>query len=79
MQVSIISIGNSKGLRLSKTILKQYHIQDKVELILEEDCIVIRPVAEPRQGWSDAFARMHAAGDDALLMDDVWDDDDWGE
>ena len=31
MEVSIIRIGNSKGLRLSKTILDKYQINDKIE------------------------------------------------
>ena len=35
MEVSIIKIGNSKGFRLSKTLLEKYNIKDKVELILE--------------------------------------------
>ena len=33
MELSIINIGNSKGIRLSKTILEKYNIQDKIELI----------------------------------------------
>ena len=35
MELSIINIGNSKGIRLSKTILEKYNIQDKIELISE--------------------------------------------
>lgn len=37
MEVSIIKIGNSKGFRLSKTILERYNITDKMELILEKE------------------------------------------
>jgi antitoxin MazE len=37
MEVSIIQIGNSKGLRLSKTILDKYQIKEKLEMILEND------------------------------------------
>ena len=36
METAIIKIGNSKGLRLSKTILEKYNIKDKVEMILEK-------------------------------------------
>jgi antitoxin MazE len=50
MEVSIIKIGNSKGLRLSKQIIDQYQITDKVELTLEQDKIIIRPIDEPRKG-----------------------------
>lgn len=51
MEVSIIRIGNSKGIRIAKTILEQYDIQDKVELILEEGYLVLKPIPQPRTGW----------------------------
>jgi antitoxin component of MazEF toxin-antitoxin module len=44
MTKAIIKIGNSKGIRLAKMILEKYHIQDSVELDLEADHIVLRPV-----------------------------------
>ncbi len=37
MELSIIQIGNSKGFRLSKTLIEKYNIEDKVELILEKN------------------------------------------
>ena len=77
MQVNIIQIGNSKGIRLSKALMEQYKLHDKVELTLEKDCIIIKPVDEPRKGWAEAFAQMHANGDDKLLIDDVFEDEDW--
>jgi antitoxin MazE len=79
MEVSIIQIGNSKGLRLSKTILDKYQIKEKLEMILENDHIVLRPFKEPRKGWNEAFAEMHVAGDDYLLIDDVFDDENFDE
>ena len=36
MEISVIQIGNSKGFRISKTLLDKYNIKDKVELILEK-------------------------------------------
>lgn len=77
MKASIIKIGNSKGLRLNKVILEKYQFRDKVELELKEDHIVIRPVQKPRQNWEEAFREMHEAGDDELLIDDVFEDDSW--
>jgi len=79
MEVSIIQIGNSKGLRLSKTILDKYQINEKMEMILENDHIILRPLKEPRKGWSEAFKEMHTAGDDQLLIDDVFDDENFEE
>lgn len=80
MEASIIKIGNSKGLRLSKTILEKYNIKDKVELILEKGQIILRPIATPRKGWENEFKKMRANGDDELLMNDIFDEerhDEW--
>ncbi len=77
MQVSVVQIGNSKGIRLSKNLLDKYQITDKVELVLENDYIVLKPVAEPRKNWEAAFAEMHRNGDDELLIDSVFEDDNW--
>lgn len=75
MQTNIIQIGNSKGLRLSKTILKKYDFQDKVEIILEKDYIIIKPTDNPRTGWEKKFAEMAKQGDDELLIPDVFDEE----
>jgi antitoxin MazE len=79
MEVSIIKIGNSKGLRLTKAILEKYNITDKIELILEKGQIILRPISEPRKGWNKAFQKMHENGDDQLLMDDVFEDENFEE
>lgn len=77
MQVSVVQIGNSKGIRLSKTLLEKYHITDKLELVLENDYIILKPVAEPRKNWEAAFAEMHCNGDDKLLIDSVFEEENW--
>lgn len=75
MEISIIKIGNSKGLRLSKTILEKYNIKDKVELILEKGQIILKPIEKPRQDWEQEFKKMRQNEDDKLLMNDVFDDE----
>ena len=79
MELSVINIGNSKGIRLSKTILEKYNISEKIELILEKGYIILKPKAEPRKGWEKAFKKMHENGDDQLLMDDVFEDENFEE
>jgi antitoxin MazE len=79
MELSVINIGNSKGIRLSKTILEKYSINDKIELILEKGYIILKPKTEPRKGWEKAFKKMHENGDDLLLMDDVFEDENFEE
>ena len=75
MEVSIIKIGNSKGIRISKTILEKYNIRDTVDLILEKGQIIIRPLSRPRKGWDKAFKQMNENGDDRLLFNDVFEDE----
>ena len=75
MELSIVKIGNSKGIRLSKTILEKYDIKDTVEVILEKGYIVLKPKSSPRKGWDMAFKKMHAKGDDNLLMNDIFEDE----
>ncbi len=79
MELSVIDIGNSKGIRLSKTILEKYNITDKIELILEKGYIILKPKSEPRKGWERAFKKMHKNGDDQLLMNDVFEDENFEE
>jgi antitoxin MazE len=73
MEIPVIQIGNSKGFRLSKTLIEKYNIKDKVELILEDDHIILKPIASPRKGWDMAFREMHSNDDDQLLINDVFD------
>jgi len=79
METSIIQIGNSRGLRLSKTILEKYNIKDKVELILEEGQIILRPIESPRENWEEKFKKMADQGDDQLLMNDFFEDESFEE
>lgn len=79
MQVRVINIGNSKGIRLSKAILEQYNISDTLELILEKGKIILKPKSIPRKGWEKSFKQMHANGDDNLLINDIFEDEDFEE
>jgi antitoxin MazE len=75
MEVSVVKIGNSKGIRFSKTIIERYNIKDTVDLILDKGQIIIKPLARPRKGWEKAFMDMHANGNDKLLLPDIFEDE----
>ena len=77
MEISIVQIGNSKGIRLAKTVLERYDITDKVELIFKEGFLILKPVKKVRDGWDEAFKKMAERGDDELLIDDVFEDENW--
>ena len=77
MKASVIRIGNSRGIRIPKTLLEQCHLGSTVELEVQNDHLVVRPVAKPRSGWEDAFRRMAQQGDDALLDRESWPQTRW--
>jgi antitoxin MazE len=79
MEVSVVKIGNSKGIRFSKTIIERYNIRDTVDLILDKGQIIIKPLTSPRKGWEKAFMDMHANDDDKLLIPDVFEDENLDE
>jgi antitoxin MazE len=79
MEASIIKIGNSKGLRLSKSILEKYNISERVEIILEKGRIILKPIENPRKNWETAFQKMHSENDDQLLVNDVFDNETFEE
>lgn len=79
MDISLISIGNSKGIRLSKTLIEKYNLQDTIELVLEKGYIILKPKTSSRKGWEKSFKKMHENGDDKSLMADVFEDENLDE
>ena len=76
MNVKVIRIGNSRGVRIPKEILDRCQVEDTVDLKVEKNKIILEPLKRnPREGWDQAAQQMHEVGDDALLMPDVFDDD----
>lgn len=55
MKIKLINIGNSKGLRLPKSIIQQYKIGEDLQIELQEDGILLKPLTKPRSGWLEKF------------------------
>lgn len=67
MLVSVVPIGNSRGIRFPKVILDNLAVKDKMDMQVSEKGIFLTPVKEnPRQGWAKAFSEMHENCDDTL-------------
>ncbi len=80
MELSVVRIGNSRGIRIPSKLLERFNIADKVELIEEGSRLILKAVAPKnvRAGWAKAFKSMAAAGDDKLLIDATLDTgEDW--
>jgi antitoxin MazE len=80
MKTQLIKIGNSHGIRIPKALIEQLGLGPEVDVVIRKDALVIRSHKRPRAGWAEAFAAMHAHGDDQLLDRETssrWDEQEW--
>ena len=69
MKVSVVPIGNSRGIRLPKAILEQLGVSDQMELEVENKQIILRPINKNRRsGWEEALQKMNKNQEDKLLI-----------
>jgi antitoxin MazE len=82
MDTKIVTIGNSKGVRLPKSTLEQCKLQagQALEVSVDKGRIVLTPrqAPEPRAGWETQFRKSGAprAREDlwsGLPLDEAWD------
>lgn len=76
----IVRIGNSRGIRVPKSMLDQAQLPEEVELQAEPGRLVVRAASGPRAGWAAAAKAMRAAGDDRPLAPSPrtrFDDEEW--
>ena len=65
MRTKLVPIGNSKGIRLPKSVLEQCGLRDEIEMEVKGDHLVIRAPSRPRANWDAAFAKLRERGEDA--------------
>ncbi len=69
MHAHLVAIGNSRAVRLSKTVIDQAGLKDAVDITVTDGAVIIRPARAARSGWADAAKACHANGDDGALLD----------
>ena len=63
MEAKLIRIGNSKGIRLPKSMLVQTGMTERIKVEARGHSIILKPIKEPRSGWEASFAKgSHAPG-----------------
>ena len=82
MKAHVIRIGNSRGIRIPKSVIEQCQLHGAVDLIVQRGQLVVRSAAKARAGWDQTFEQMHCHGDDQLLdrgspTPSKWDRKDW--
>jgi len=75
MQVSLIDIGTSKGIRLPASVLKMFNSLTAFELHVKGNQIILDTIETPRKDWENKFK----SSSNELLIDDALDSKDWDE
>lgn len=74
-QVRLISIGNSKGIRLSKRLIEKYHLHDSLELEETREGILIKAdIPDSKMTWEETYRDMASEGEDWSDFESVADD-----
>jgi antitoxin MazE len=80
MKTKLIQIGNSRGVRLPKPLIKEAGLDIEVDIRARKGEIVISPVGKTRSGWEAAAKRIHDLKADTLLDKETpttFDKNDW--
>lgn len=80
MKTRLIRIGNSRGVRLPKSLIAQAGLSDEVEMHVRDGAIILERAASTRSGWAEAAEKMHKDGEDVLLDPPTsthFDDEEW--
>lgn len=75
MQVSLIDIGTSKGIRIPASVLKMFNSLTSFDLHVEGNQIILDTVESPRKGWQEKFKN----SSNKLLIDESLDSKDWDD
>lgn len=62
--IKLVSIGNSKGVRLPKLILQKYGFSDELLLEETEQGILLRKVDDVKLSWEETFWEMAQESED---------------
>ncbi len=76
MLVPLITIGNSKGIIIPKSILEKLNIKESLDLEINDKEILLKPIhKKARKGWSKEFKKMNNTDYDKLLIDETLNED----
>ena len=67
MKIDIKKIGNSKVICIPDAVLRQCGIDSAVELVVQDNCIVLKPVA-PRRDWGKVFKPRHKNNNNIIMI-----------
>jgi antitoxin MazE len=83
MITKVVKIGNSRGIRIPKSVIKDSGLTEEVELEIGDGQIVVKSLSNNRANWDSAFKKMAKNKDDVLMEPRTqynasgWDKEEW--
>lgn len=72
IDLKVVAIGNSRGIRLPKTVLDKYAITDTLVLEERDDGLLLRnKQRDKRLSWKDTYKEMSRASEDWSDLDEI--------
>ena len=79
MQLDIVRIGNSRGIRLPQNVIRECGFMNTVEAELINHSLILKAPEKSRAGWENLF-QIDLEDDrdiDILSFQNRWDDEEW--
>lgn len=79
MKTRLVTIGNSRGVRIPKSVIEQCGFENEVEMTVRKNALILVPAEHPRKGWAEQFRRATRTDDDDPIDDfqNDWDKTEW--
>ena len=82
VELKVVQIGNSRGVRLPKAVLERYQIKDALVLEAREEGLLLRGTKDKRMTWEETYRDMARVKEDwsdldATLADGIEPGDKW--
>ncbi len=83
MITKVVKIGNSRGIRIPKSVIQDSGLTEEVEIEIGDGQIIIKSLSVNRANWDSAFKKMARNKDDVLMEPQSlyeatsWDKEEW--
>ncbi len=75
MKIKLIDIGNSKGIIIPNSIIKQCEIENQLDIEVVNKKVVISKSNNPRDGWNKKFKKM--GKETNVYIQNKFDENEW--
>lgn len=64
IDTKLVSIGNSKGIRIPKSLILKYNLQEEISIEEHDNGLLIRPKNIEKNSWEDTYKEMANSQED---------------